>query len=133
MAGSQDNQNAEKHGGAGALDAIENRRPFSGLAEIQEKAVRAAFEDGGATPMIVTNAVRMQTVSDLYFAAFIAAAQNNDLAKMESALKVFGWVTNSAIRAWDLVRREVGHDEREAMARKVLDAIKQVKNDDDSK
>ena len=130
VGGPVENNYAEKHGGAAALKAIEDEKPFTSLAAARECEVREAFEAHGAGAVIVRNAIRLQTVSELYYDAITAAAQAHDQAKLEAALKVWGWVTNSAVRAWDLVRREIKQDDRVALTRQVLDAIKQVGQDD---
>lgn len=121
--------NALKHGGAAAVKALERGQPFTSLAADREKDVRETYETQGAAAVIVRNAIRLQTVSELYYDAITAAAQAHDQEKLEGALKVWGWVTNSAVRAWDLVRREIKKDDQVALTRQVIDAIKQVQDE----
>ena len=119
----------EKHGGAGALKKVTRGIEFSGIAAAKEFEVRADYETQGPGAVILRNAVRLQVVSELYYDAIAKAAQDHDQAKLESALKVWGWVTNSSVRAWDLVRREMKGSDQAAMTKTVLDAIKAAQND----
>jgi hypothetical protein len=93
------------HGGAGALKAVREGKSFSGLAHIAQGEVEARLNMEGIEGELARDAKRLQVVSDLYFDAFAKAMQDGDHEKATSMLKVWGWVHNSAIRAWELVRK----------------------------
>jgi hypothetical protein len=60
------NQAALKHGGAGAVKALQLGLPFEGLAEQVEQVVYDELETQGRIAMVRKNAVRLQTASELY-------------------------------------------------------------------
>ncbi len=93
------------HGEQGALKAIRHNKPFSGLAKIAEGEIEKRLQMEGIEGELVRDAKRLQTVSDLYFDAFAKAMQDGDHEKATGYLKVWGWVTNSAVRSWELVRK----------------------------
>ena len=64
------NQNAVKHGGAGALSRVQKSEPFLGLARIAQGEVEERLLEAGVEGELMRNAVRLQVVSDLYYGAF---------------------------------------------------------------
>jgi len=94
-----------KHGGAGALKAVRLGKPFSGLALQAQSEVKDRLAMEGVEGELSRNAERLQVVSDLYFDAFAKAMQDGDHETATSYLRVWGWVTNSAVRTWDRVRK----------------------------
>lgn len=112
------------HGGQGALKAIRQGKPFSGLAKIAEGDVEARLQLEGIEGELVRDAKRIQTVSDLYYNAFVKAMQDGDIDKATTYLKVWGWVTNSAVRSWELVRK-IKPKDHEADVIKIIDQYRQ--------
>jgi hypothetical protein len=90
----------EVHGGASARDKLSTGREFTGLARIAQDDVEARLDAGGIEGEIERDSVRTQTVADLYYQAVISAAEAGDNEKMTGYIKVFMWVTNSAVRNW---------------------------------
>jgi len=107
----KDNKNAQTHGGGAALEKIRFNAPFTGLAEAREIEVMDEYDHKGPGAVILRNAIRLQVVSDLYYDAIKKAAQDNDPEALQTALNTWGSVTNSAIRAMDLVRRALKKDQ----------------------
>lgn len=125
------NQGALKHGGAAALDAIQNNREFTGLAKAAQDQVQSRLDLTGIEGELLRDAIRLQVVSDLYYSAFIKAIESGDLDKAGAVLKIFGWNHNSAIRAWDLVRRlkqPDGMTEANAVIEQYRQELDQVNN-----
>lgn len=120
------NQNAVKHGGAGAMNAIQNNRDFTGLAKDALDDVESRIGLNGVQGELVRNASRLQAVSDLYFAAWSKVVQDGDIEKITSFLKVWNWTTNSAQRAWQAVAKVMKPD----AIKDVLDAYEKLKDGD---
>jgi hypothetical protein len=106
----QGNQNAVKHGGAAAVKAITKHADFAGLALQTQNGIQGEYDTQGAGKLIAKDAVRLQTASELYFNAFMKSASDGDLEGMESYLKVYTWVTNSAVRALESAHK---HDKKD--------------------
>jgi hypothetical protein len=115
------NQNAVKHGGAGALRRIQKREPFLGLARVAQGEVEGRLLEAGIEGELMRDAVRLQVVSDLYYEAFTKAMQDQDFSQATTYLKVWGWVHNSAIRAWEATRKHKKPDNGEAEYQKLID------------
>lgn len=106
-----------KHGGAGALHAIQHDKEFSPLAEAALVEVQALARELGAVGMVRRTTERLQVVSDLYYGAIEKAAQEHDTAQMTKLIQVWGWITNSAARGWlELAKHEKKDDGSAAMA-----------------
>lgn len=125
------NQNATKHGGAGALRRIQAHEPFVGLARIAQGEVEIRLQEAGVEGELYRDAIRLQVVSDLYYEAFAKAMQDQDFPQATSYLKVWGWVHNSAIRAWEATRKHKKAD-NSGEAYKTLIDLYRVKKDDDA-
>jgi len=125
------NQNATKHGGAGALRRIQAHEPFAGLARIAQGEVEIRLQDAGVEGELFRDAVRLQVVSDLYYEAFAKAMQDQDFPQATGYLKVWGWVHNSAIRAWEATRKAKKAD-NSGEAYKTLIDLYRVKKEDDA-
>jgi hypothetical protein len=91
----------EIHGGASARDKLSTGQAFTGIARIAQEDVEVQLANEGAEAMLELNAIRLQTVSQLYFTAITQAADSKDNAAMTTAIKTWAWVTNSATRAWE--------------------------------
>lgn len=90
-----------KHGGAAAERAITKGDDFTGLAQQTEQQVSAELETEGAAGIVRRSAIRLQTVSDLYYQAILGAT---DIEKLDAYAKRWGWLQGSALRAWAQVR-----------------------------
>lgn len=121
-------QIAVKHAGAGAEKRIATDKEFIGLAAEVEKQVAVELADQGPDAIIKRQAIRFQTVADLYYAAILGAAAEGDMVKLERYVNKFGWIQAHALRAMVQVR-----DQQQAQAGKlnavdVLAAIKEAAN-----
>jgi len=100
MGAPKGNQSGFKHGGEGALKAIQHGRPFVGLVADVERAVREQLYEEGYLGMLEEIAVELHTVKKLFYAAVKKAASEGDLPQMDTFTKRYGWLANSAGRAW---------------------------------
>ncbi len=118
-----------KHGGAGAVRAIQRGEPLHGLAAEAEREIYAELAENGAYSIIERNAIRLQAATDLYWNAIQKAAQDNDLKALDHYVSRYGWLAGASLRAWAMVRQE--QRQRDPLsAAKVLDAVKKGSNDD---
>jgi hypothetical protein len=101
----ENNQNAVKHGGAGALKRIDQGKEFIGIARDAELAVEKELADLGRSEIVQRNAVRLQAVTDLYYSALIAAAQSGDVDQLTGLVAKYGWLASKALLAWDAVKK----------------------------
>ncbi len=69
------NQSAVKHGAEGALRRRNEGKPFIGLAAEEEKAVLSDLQEMGIAEMVKRDAIRLQTITNLYYAAVQKAAE----------------------------------------------------------
>lgn len=102
---------AAVHGGAGALKAREQGRPFAGLAAERAHEIGLQLATSGPDEFIRQNAISLQTVADLYLDAIKKASEANDQVKIDSYVKVWGWIASSALRAWLEVRKIARRDD----------------------
>jgi hypothetical protein len=91
---------ALKHGGAAAERALSTGDDFTGLARETEKQVTAELEAEGIEALVRRDAIRLQTVSDLYYQAILGAA---DMDRLDVLVKRWGWIQASTLRAWQQV------------------------------
>jgi len=104
--GHRGNQNGLKHGGEGAVKAIQHGKPFQGLAAQEEENVAADLEAQGRAAMVEEQATRLHTAARLYWAAVQKAADSGDLQKLDAYIARFGWLASASLRAWEQVRKE---------------------------
>jgi len=123
MAGAKGNKNAEIHGGAAAIAAIQKGEPLRGLAAQAEQNVIAEYEQSGASSLIIVNATRLQAVCNLYWNAIEKALQDEDLVKLDHYVSRYGWLASSSLRAWIEVRKEERNRDSLDAAR-VLEVVK---------
>ena len=102
---------AEKHGGEGAIKAVQHGTPFTGLAAQAEQQVKADLEAHGRPAMVQELATRLHTTARLYWAAILSVADQakedaKALAKLDSYVARFGWLAAASLRAWEQVRKE---------------------------
>jgi hypothetical protein len=98
------NTNAEKHGGRAAITAVHDGTEFTGLAIAKESEVVIELDTLGVEPIEQRAAVRLQTISDLFYDAIQAAAQRGDMEKINEYTKRFGWIQSKALVAWAAVK-----------------------------
>jgi hypothetical protein len=101
-----ENQSAMKHGGAGALLRIEKGQPFLGAALEAQKDVETRLESAGLETLVEENAIRIQTVTDLYYQAVLKAAQDGDTAAFDRYVARYGWIAGVTLRAWAQVKQD---------------------------
>lgn len=109
--------NRQSHGGASAVKKIQHGTEFTGLAAIEERAVKADLQAGGRAAMVEELAVRLTTASRLYWSAICTTVEQvgNDgqltgeqLQQLTSYSKTFRSLANAAVRAWREHREETG-------------------------
>lgn len=94
---------AEKHGGSAAIARIHDGAPFTGMAAAAQGEVEARLETEGTNAVIRLNAIRNQTVVDLYWAAIVKAAEAGDIDLLDRYVARYGWLSGVAGRGWDQV------------------------------
>ena len=109
------NQDAVKHGGAGAVLSIEQGKPMHGLAALTEQVVRSELEVSGRYAMVQNAAIRLETAARLYWDAFVKAANDSDLDKVDRYAARYGWLQSGALRAWAQVKIEQDKAKRETL------------------
>ena len=114
------NQAHAIHGAAAGERALSTGANFTGLAVAAEEQVRAELANDGITSIVRRDAIRLQTVADLYYAAILGA---DSLDKLDSLVKRFGWIAASTLRAWQQVRAEEDAAGRGLSSNDVLEAI----------
>lgn len=92
--------NGTVHGGQGALKRIRQGKEFTGLAKIAQDEVLERLAADGIEGEMQRNAVKMQTVSDLYFPAFVKMLEEGNLPMATEYLAKWGWITSKANLAW---------------------------------
>ncbi len=96
----------ESHGGAGALRAVQQGKPFVGIAAQEESAVQDELaHPGGRKAIVQKGAQRLETVSRLYWGAIQKASVEGDVDSLTKYVKTFGWLQSSAIRAMEAIDR----------------------------
>jgi predicted RecA/RadA family phage recombinase len=109
------NQDALKHGGAAAVMSIEKGEPLRGLAASTEQVVRSELEASGRYAMVQNAAIRLETAARLYWDAFVKAANDGDLDKVDRYAARYGWLQAGALRAWAQVKVEQDKAKRETL------------------
>ena len=98
----QAQQAAVIHGGAGAERRLSTGQEFKGLAAETEKQVSSELEIDGLVSIVRRDAIRLQTVADLYYQAILGA---ENLERLDSLVSRYGWIAASALRAWQSLRQ----------------------------
>jgi predicted TIM-barrel fold metal-dependent hydrolase len=93
------------HGGRGALKRVQQGKEFVGLAKIAQDEVTDRLEAEGIEGELRRDAERLQVVSDLYYNALIKALQDGELDRATEYLSKWGWITNSAVRSWQVAMK----------------------------
>ena len=101
------NQNATKTGAEAGIKRLADGKPFtSGLAIDAQRNVEARLEVEGLEAIVNQNAIRAQTVLELYWTAIQAAADAGDLAKLDAYTARWGWLCGVTLRAWAQVKAD---------------------------
>jgi hypothetical protein len=100
------NRTALKHGGEAALAELKADKALTGLAAEVEQQVRAELETVGRAEIVTNAAIRLETVARLYWNALQQAAEANDVKRLDTYVKRFGWLQTAALRAWQQVAQE---------------------------
>ena len=100
------NTSALKHGGEAALTELKNDKALTGLAAEVEAQVRAELETVGRKEIVTNAAIRLEAVARLYWNALVQAAEANDVKRLDTYVKRFGWLQTAALRAWGQVAQE---------------------------
>ena len=101
--GVKNNQNAVKHGGRAAIERLQDGKPFTGLAKAAQDDVLSRLDLDGPEGELTRDAVRLQAASDMYWPVFVKMIEEGNHEKATEYLAKLGWLTNSAIRAWQAV------------------------------
>ena len=120
---SEGNQAAFKHGGAAAMERIKQGKSFVGLALEEEQRVSTEYQELGRLELEKQSAVRLQTVSNLYYSAIQKAAQDADLVALDRYVARWGWIISVTLRAWD----QVGKGEKKLNKKSIIDILQPKK------
>jgi hypothetical protein len=129
MPGTKGNTNSQTHGAAAGERALSTGVDFSGLAAVTEQAVRAEMETDGISSIVKRDAIRLQVVADLYYAAILGAGS---LEQLDSLVKRYGWIAASTLRAWAQLEQAQKAVDRVGVV-DVLDAVKGANDDSENK
>lgn len=124
----KNNQNAVKHGGAGALSRIAKGEELIGLAAEAQKEVQARVQDHGVDGELRRDAERWQAATDCLYGALMAAIQKGELEQATGLFAKWGWGNNSAIRAWSIVKQS---EKTRDHTGKIIDALAEYRSDAD--
>ncbi|TDA65931.1 MAG: hypothetical protein D9V45_03030 [Chloroflexi bacterium] len=124
------NQSAVKHGAEGALRRRNEGKPFIGLAAEEEKAVLADLQEMGIAELVKRDAIRLQTITNLYYAAVQKAAETGDIMAFDRYVARLGWLAGVTLRAW----QQVTNDQKDAAKSAagivdVMTAIRKARDD----
>lgn len=96
--------------GAGTAEvALAKGLELRDAAAIVARSVEQELETDGAGALARRSAVRLQAVADLYFSLI---EQTQDAGRLDQLVKRWGWIQNSAMRAWQTVaamEKKTGH------------------------
>jgi len=111
----KNNQNAVKHGGRAAIQRLTDGKPFTGLAKAAQDDVMARVDDAGMEAELQWDAFRLQAAADIYWPVFVKTLEEGDIERATDYLAKFGWLTNSAIRAWQAAIKAKPKDKDEGV------------------
>jgi hypothetical protein len=117
------------HGGEGAVKSIQHGEPMRGLAASTEQVVRSELEVSGRYAMVQNAAIRLETAARLYWDAFVKAANDGDLDKVDKYAARYGWLAGCALRAWAGVKQE--QDQAAKSGAGIIDVLKAVRGNND--
>ena len=99
------NTSGETIGHRGARNALQRGEPFRGLALVKEQEVSAELEMEGVEALLIRDAIRLQTVTDLYYDAILCAEQQGRIQTLDNYLARHASLTTRAMTAWEQVRQ----------------------------
>lgn len=97
------------HGAGAAEVALTKGTDFTGLAAAQEQRVRDELEVDGIEAIVKRDAIRLQVVADLYYAAILGA---DTFERLDLYVKRYGWIQSSTLRAWQQLEASQGKADR---------------------
>jgi hypothetical protein len=103
----------EVTGHRAAIDALRGGQPFRGLALAKEQEVSAELAQDGLESLIERNAIRLQTVADLFYDAILCAEQQGKIDTLSRYMKDHARLTaqaNTELRALRDMRQSMGLD-----------------------
>ena len=113
------------HGGASALAAIKGGDKFRGQAIKVLHDVRRDYRTYGRARLVETAALRLETVSRLFWQAVMKAADDGDLKALDRYAARYGWLQTCTLRAMAQLREEekaAAGESLEALLGKVVDS-----------
>jgi hypothetical protein len=88
------------------MRAVQQNKPFVGIAAQEESAVQDELsQPGGRRAIVQKGAQRLETVARLYWGAIQKASIEGDVDSLTKYVKTFGWLQSSAIRAMETIDR----------------------------
>lgn len=97
----------EKHGGEAGIQALTTGEEFTApLAMAKQAEVETELANNGLESIVERAAVRLQTVSDLFYDAIQAASQQKDIEALDRWASRFGWLQSKALLAWAQVKAD---------------------------
>jgi hypothetical protein len=96
--------NLAAHGGEGGIKRLADGQPFTSVALEKQREVEAELAEAGISEIVERAAVRLQTVSDLFYNAVMAAGERGDFDTLDKYSQRFGWLQSKALLAWQQVR-----------------------------
>jgi hypothetical protein len=88
------------HGGEAAVKQLSHGVTLTGPAALKVIEVERELEAEGITAIIRKNATRNEAVARLFFEAFCAAIEHQDLASADKYAQRFGWLSFRAAQSW---------------------------------
>jgi hypothetical protein len=119
----KDNQNAVKHGGAGAIKRLTTGKSFIGIARDAEIQVQNEYKIDGPGALELRDAQRLQAAADLYWNAVSKAAENGDLQAIDKYIQRYGWLASLALRAWTEIRKLEKSENRRDLSTTIIEAV----------
>ena len=117
------NQNAVKHGGAGAIKRITTGQPFIGMAYDAEVQVQDEYKTDGPGALELRNAQRLQAAADLYWNAVSKAAESGDLQTIDKYIQRYGWLASLSLRAWTEIRKRERNENRRDLGASIIEVV----------
>jgi len=117
--------NTETNGAASAERALSTGAPLKEQAAEMAVTVEAELEQQGVDSLAKRGAIRLQAVADLYFAAIQGT---DNVERLDQLVKRWGWIQNSALRAWQQVKADSRGGKHDAAH--VIEAIREASKHD---
>lgn len=124
------NTNNLVHGSGAAEVAVTKNEPFTGMALEASRIVQDELTELGPVGMARRDAIRLETVASMYFGLIQGCTDTETLDKY---IKRWGWIQNSALRAWQYLAQLEREVNRGVSAVEVLESVKRMVEDDQSR